>query len=206
VAVAVGGGHHQEGRPRVAAAPRGGGGDDHGAVLGGGDHGIADPAAARPSQEPAVAGDGDQDDVGVVLGRPPDASGEHARGPPAGSVEDPDGEEHGPRRRPGDPLTVVRRRRRDPGHVGAVAVVVVGLVVAVDEVSAREQPALQVGVLEVDPGVEDGDHHLLTDRGQPRVGGADEVEGVLLGPEGIVDVRLRGRGGGGQGHRHQGEA
>jgi hypothetical protein len=57
-----------------------------------------------------------------------------------------------------------------------VAEVVVGLVVVVDEVAPREEPAGQVGMGGVDPGVDDGQGQVVRSDGHvPGLGEADQV-------------------------------
>jgi hypothetical protein len=80
-------------------------------------------------------------------------------------------------RKPRDSDAVVPCRRSDPGHHRAVPVVVVRRAVVVHEVPARVDPAGEIGCVEVDAGVDDGDRHRTGARPDvPALRGPDDVE------------------------------
>ena len=93
---------------------------------------------------------------------------------------------------PATPEPVVRRRCDDPGDVRAVAVLVGRVAVAVAEVDAEDEAAGEVGVGEVDAGVEDGDDDLgPAARERPGGAGPDDVGRPLVAPVGVVGGRDR---------------
>src|SRR6185436_20800973 len=87
----------------------------------------------------------------------------------------------------GDADVVVAGSSDDPGHGGAVTVVVCGIRVAVDEVEAWCETPGEVGLRRVDPGVDDRhDRGRVAGRPAPGLGRVGLDRRPLRRPERVV--------------------
>ena len=155
---------------------------------------LATRAAEAQVDDARTAGDRPRDPLGD--GRVPDAPG---------VVRDLHRHDDDPRRDAADADAVAGRRRDDPGDVRAVAVLVGRVAVARSDVDAGDEAALQVGVAEVDPAVDDGDDDLGAPAGErPGSPRADRVGAPLRIPELVVGGADRRRGRGCRGRRRRG--
>ena len=166
--------------------------------------GVAEGAPERALE--GAAAEREVDDVGAVVGGPADA-GRHVSGGArrraaavavAGVREHPDHDELGVGGHAGHPAVVVGGGGRDAGHVGAVAVVVLGraaaapgVAVGADAAGRGDDLAGEVLVAEVDAGVDDGDGDPVAAAGGPGLGSADVLEAPLeaLGEDRVVGAR-----------------
>ena len=97
-----------------------------------------------------------------------------------------------PEQAPTPPSPLFVARRHDSGDERAVALVVARVAVAVDEVVSRDEGALEVGMAEIDPGVEDGDDRLRpAGRQLPGIDRVGLGERPRAAPQRIVGGRRR---------------
>ncbi len=157
--------------------------------------GVPDHGAVGGSTE------GHVDDVGAPVCGPPDPLGEIRVEPYALRVEHLDGEDPGLPCRTRDTQAVVGLGCSGPGHHRAVPIVIVGRAVSVHKVVAGQDSGLptgsvagQVGVVEVDPRVEDGDGDRV--RTGVAVPGAGHAQGVEIALASAGEAGIVGRGGG----------
>jgi hypothetical protein len=115
-----------------------------------------------------------------------DAAGDRAEVTAAVGVQCPDGQNPRAGGGAGDADAVAGVRGDDPAHVRPVAVGVVRVRVAVDEVGAGGDVAGQIGVRGVDAGVDHRDQHAGAGRDGPRLRRADHVEVPLQRPQRVV--------------------
>ena len=192
-----------------------GGGDDHDAVGAGvGDRllQVGDHAGDHERLDAGQRAERQVDHVGAVVDRPADAGGDVLERA-AFLVEHLDGLDLRAGRDAGDADVVVGDRGGDAGDVRAVRALArlargrAGLPVAVaargraavEERGAGHQLAAEVGMAEVDAGVDDADRRAGAGRGRPRLRRAQLLRAPLLGEERVVARQRGGR----EGEREQ---
>ena len=124
------------------------------------------------------------DHPGAVVGGKPDAGSHIEERAGAIYAEHFDRHDAGSPRDAGNPNVVIGLRRSDAGHHGAVPEIVLRIVGLVDEIKAGHQLGRQVGLVEIDAGIEDG--KLLA------LGNMDELRKMASMPNsGLEDIFLK---------------
>ena len=87
-----------------------------------------------------------------------------------------EGEQLRARRDADDALAVVRERRDDAGNLSSMQVALEAAHVVVDEIAARDNAPLEIRMLRIDTGVDDGDAYAFAHRPAMRFGNAERTE------------------------------
>ena len=130
--------------------------------------------------------EGQVDDLHLLLDGVADTGGDDVGGAASLGVQHADRHHHGLGGDTGHAAAVAGDGGDHAGDDGPVPLGVVGRGVGFDQVDALDQPSGEVGVVQVDPGVEDRDDGALPAAHVPRVERPDDGQVGLLGHERVV--------------------